>query len=190
MENEIVELDGQITDLKKLITRLEELNTAAQKQGEEEAKNAIFDLIQALKDQSVVVRVDAAWALGQMGVGAVDAVPALILALKDRSPSVRKSVALSLSDIGTPEAVKAAVPALILALDDFFADWLVDNDGDRKVVDALLSIGTRTSDPNCKAVGAVRPTLARAVNSESLDTRGWAKENLRVVDWFFAKHKC
>jgi HEAT repeat protein len=72
--------------------------------------------IQALKDKSFLVRMNAALALGYIGPKANKAVPALIEALKDKETVVRGGAALALGEIG-PKAEKA-VPALIQALND------------------------------------------------------------------------
>ena len=53
------------------------------------------------------VRSRAASALGRIGGGAVDAVPALIQLLQDQSSDVRLNAAVALKNIGTPEALKA-----------------------------------------------------------------------------------
>ena len=55
-------------------------------------------------------------ALGSIGEGAVDAVPALIQALQDEH--VRGNAAMALGQIGTSEALEAAVPTLIKVLQD------------------------------------------------------------------------
>ena len=61
-------------------------------------------LIKELQDEDSGVRVNAAWALGE--IGAVDAVPALILLLQDQDENIRKDTAKALKQIGTPEALK------------------------------------------------------------------------------------
>jgi len=47
------------------------------------------------------------WALGDIGGGAVDAVPALIQLLQEEGWMVRSNAAEALGKIGTPEALKA-----------------------------------------------------------------------------------
>jgi len=66
-------------------------------------------LIQLLedKDQEWTVRYRAAQALGEIGEGAKDVVPALIQALQDQDDRVRALAAETLERIGTPEALKA-----------------------------------------------------------------------------------
>ena len=90
-------------------------------------------LIKALQDQeaSKSVHVMAAWTLGNIGEGAVDAVPALMQALKDQNPDVRNNAAWALAKIG-----EDAVPALIQALQD------QDSQVHANAVLALGEIGT------------------------------------------------
>ena len=61
-----------------------------------------------LQDEDPDVRGYAAEALGQMGAGAKDAVPALTQALQDEDPEVIYSAIEALESIGTPEALKAS----------------------------------------------------------------------------------
>src|SRR5262245_6539542 len=70
----------------------------------------ISDLTQRLQSQDSIIRRNAAYALGQIGAGAKEAVPALIAALKDRDTEVRRSAASALGQIGP--VAKEAVPAL------------------------------------------------------------------------------
>ena len=67
----------------------------------------IEELIQALQDDDEDVRYHAAFALGEIGEGAVEAVPALIQALQDDDEGVRYHAAYALRDIGTTETLKA-----------------------------------------------------------------------------------
>ena len=83
--------------------------------------DAVPSLIQALKDQDVGVRSSVAWALGQVGSGAINAVaknavPALIRALQDQDVGVRSSAAWALGDPRS-RAINA-VPDLRRALKD------------------------------------------------------------------------
>ena len=71
-------------------------------------------LIKALQDQEWEVRASAALALGNIGGGAGDAVPALIKALQDQDEWVRSRAAVALGRIGS----KDVVPVLIQALND------------------------------------------------------------------------
>src|SRR6266436_172939 len=74
-------------------------------------KDAVPDLIAALKDKDAKVRAKAAeslWSVG--GADTAEAIPALLPLLNDKDISVRLSTAGALGQIG-PEA-KAAVPAL------------------------------------------------------------------------------
>ena len=80
---------------------------------------AVPTLIGLLKDEDGPVLSAAARALGRMGEGAVDAVPALIQALQDKFGFVRISVLGTLKSIGTSEAleiVKEYQQSLIQAL--------------------------------------------------------------------------
>ena len=71
-------------------------------------KDAVPNLIRALKDQDADVRSNTAWALGSIRLEAKDAVPDLIQALlQDESKSVRVAVVWALGSIGTPDALKA-----------------------------------------------------------------------------------
>ena len=74
------------------------------------------ELIRALQDEHIDVRVNAAKALGQIRSGAKDAVPALIPLLQDSNGWVRSNAAEALGNIG--EGAVDAVSALIQALQD------------------------------------------------------------------------
>ena len=76
-----------------------------QTQEQKEIKRLIGELQDQDEDSSV--RSNAAIALGRIGGGAVDAVPALIQLLQDQSSDVRLNAAVALKNIGTPEALKA-----------------------------------------------------------------------------------
>ena len=78
-------------------------------------RESVPDLLQAINDESMSVRRQAAEALGMVGAGS-STVPALIDAPSDEGGGVRRSVALTLARIG-PEA-EEAVPALVRALRD------------------------------------------------------------------------
>ena len=81
---------------------------------DETQEQKVERLIKELQDEDSGVRVNAAWALGE--IGAVDAVPALIQALQDPNVQVRANATYALGEIG--ESAKDAVPALIQALKD------------------------------------------------------------------------
>ena len=86
---------------------------------DETREQKVERLIKELQDEDSGVRVNAAWALGE--IGAVDAVPALIPLLQDKVAHVRVSAAMALGQIGSEDAV----PALIQALkdrDDYVSD--------------------------------------------------------------------
>ncbi len=80
--------------------------------------NAIAPFVQALQDEDAGVRQAAAVTLGQIGLGAIDAVPQLTSALSDADPRVRAAAAFALSAFG-PYAMEA-VPALRASLSDEF----------------------------------------------------------------------
>ena len=77
-----------------------------------------------MRDQDEWVRYHAAMALGEIGEGASNAVPALMHALRDQDKYVRRYAVEALGKIG-----KGAVPALIRTLKNgnvnvpFFATW-------------------------------------------------------------------
>jgi HEAT repeat protein len=79
----------------------------------EEAKAAVAVLLEAVKDEDVLVRRNALWAFFNVGP---QAVPALLEALKDDFWVVRNDAAGTLGQIGR-QAVEA-VPALLEALKD------------------------------------------------------------------------
>src|SRR5882724_6653151 len=80
-------------------------------------KDAVPELIAALKDKDAKVRAKAAeslWSVG--GADTTEAIPALVPLLKDKDANVRLNTAGALGQIG-PEA-KAAIPALRETLKD------------------------------------------------------------------------
>src|SRR5262249_46399239 len=77
------------------------------------ADEEVTTLIKRLKDKDVDVRSGAAFALGELGEEAKEAVPALIQALQDADRNARFWSAEALGKIGAP-----AVPALAEALKD------------------------------------------------------------------------
>jgi HEAT repeat protein len=62
-----------------------------------EAQSAVPDLIEALKDESAMVRMGVAYALGE--IGSPDAAPALQAATKDPDKEVRVAAAAALQQI-------------------------------------------------------------------------------------------
>ena len=81
-----------------------------EKQSPEEIKR----LTAALNDPNIVIRCNAAYALGKIGKGASSAVPELITALKeDSSGFVRFSAAWALGELG--KEASSAVPELTAA---------------------------------------------------------------------------
>ncbi len=67
---------------------------------DETQEQKVERLIKELQDEDSGVRVNAAWALGE--IGAVDAVPALIQALQDKGRGVRASAAGALGSEKMP----------------------------------------------------------------------------------------
>src|SRR5262249_7292742 len=79
-------------------------------QGRTDDKETIRGILtNALKDENLYVRRDAAKALGQFGPEAQDAVPALLERLRDSEPSVRKAAGQSLKRIDPAAAARAGV---------------------------------------------------------------------------------
>lgn len=76
----------------------------------------VLTLAGILQNKNVEARVNAARALGGMGVQAKLAVPALVAALKDKQPRVRYSAAIALANIGVE--FKTAFPYIIAALEN------------------------------------------------------------------------
>jgi HEAT repeat protein len=81
-----------------------------------DAKEAMLNLIDALKAPEPATRYFAAMTLAQIGPEAKEAVPALIEMLKDRDMNLRSVAAQTLGEIGTEAQV--AVPALLRATKD------------------------------------------------------------------------
>ena len=76
----------------------------------------VLTLAGILQNKNVEVRVNAARALGGMGIQAKPAVPALVAALKDKQLRVRYSAAIALVNIGAE--LKTAFPYIIAALEN------------------------------------------------------------------------
>jgi len=121
-------------------------------------------LVRALMDESVRVREAAANALVEIGLQAVDAVPALIQAIRneEEDSDLRQAASAALGAIG-PEAV----PALIQALAD------EDEHVRRAAASALRDIGP-------EAVDAV-PALIQALQDEHEDVRQAAASALGKI---------
>ena len=76
-------------------------------------------LILALKDEQSSVRMEAARAFSDFGWLVIEErLPALLEAARDKDENVRRVAVNVLGEAGGPAAAQAAVPALILALDD------------------------------------------------------------------------
>ncbi len=91
-----------------------------------DAKAAIPQLVQALKDECGLVQIEAAKTLWEISEHKAT-VPALIELLKHKDPNIREGAAKALGSIG-PKA-KAAVPALEKALKDMGRAEEVKPDG-------------------------------------------------------------
>ena len=81
-----------------------------------DAAPAVNQVVKALGEPAVEVRVAAAWGLSQMGIAGAAAVPALEQSLSDPELRVRSLSSIALRAMG-PAAAKA-IPGLVKALDD------------------------------------------------------------------------
>jgi HEAT repeat protein len=115
----------------------------------------------ALKDDDRRVRLSAVTALGQIGPGAVNAVPALVQTLDDSSGQVR-AAAVALGKVG-----KAALPELVAAL---------DAQQERVRLGAALALGHAGPD----AEEAI-PKLIGSLNDSSPEVRAAAAAALGKV---------
>lgn len=102
------------------------------------AQEHISFVIEQLKFRKKFVRVEAARALGQMGVNSEDAVYALEKALNDPKSIVRRGAALSLGKLGSSSTI--VIPSLVKALKDGNPDvrW--------RASEALGIIGVNTEE--------------------------------------------
>lgn len=161
--------------------------------------NALAPFVQALHDDDARMRQAAAVTLGQIGPGAIDAVPQLVTALADADARVRAAAALSLSTFG-PHAMEA-VPALRTALSDEFAAvraraaFALGQIGPsaRRAAEELARL---VSDPDVSVrsnvasalggIGAdtavVLPALRQAISDEDAGVRRCAAATLAVID--------
>ena len=81
----------------------------------------VQELVKKLQHDNPAVRVNAAWKLGEIGLGAKEAVPVLTQSLQDGNNWVCLDSAEALKKIGTPDAIKAienSIPYLIQLLQD------------------------------------------------------------------------
>jgi HEAT repeat protein len=90
------------------MTRIQAIHTLLERKSE--AEQVVPALIEALQDENVYVRRDAARALGSFGEQAKPAIPALQAALKDRESSVRSAAAASLARIDPTLKTKTPRP--------------------------------------------------------------------------------
>lgn len=161
--------------------------------------NAVSPFVQALQDNDARMRQAAAVTLGQIGLGAIDAVPQLVTALSDTDSRVRAAAAFSLSTFGAH--AMEAVPALRAALSDEFASvraraaFALGQIGPsaRRTVEELVRL---VSDPDVSVrrnavsalggIGAdtavVLPALRQAMNDEDDGVHRCAATSLAVID--------
>ncbi len=90
------------------LTRIQAVHTLLERKGE--AEQVVPALIEALQDENVYVRRDAARALGSFGEQAKPAVPALQTAQRDREASVRSAAAVALERIDPTLKTKTPRP--------------------------------------------------------------------------------
>lgn len=88
------------------LTRIQAVHTLLERKGE--AEQVVPALIEALQDENVYVRRDAARALGAFGEQAKSAIPALQAAQRDQEASVRSAAATALERIDP--TLKAKTP--------------------------------------------------------------------------------
>ena len=127
---------------------------------------AVPALKTALGDKRENVRASAAYALGEMGPDAADAVDTLIPLLTDASHEVRRHATSALGMIQVP--AEKTVPALIDVLEN-----REDPDLGFFAAQALTRIGP--------AAATAIPTLTAALQSESAYVRGFSAEALSRI---------
>ena len=126
---------------------------------------AVLALIDALQDDNESIRASAAYALGDIGSTAQEAVPSLTQALRDESPWVRRHATEALGLIGQP--AQNTVPALIdLLRDEHY--WIRDN-----AARALARLG--------RAAEAAIPALMDTLNDENRYVRFHATFALKQI---------
>lgn len=130
------------------------------------AKEAVPYLIQALKDDEQVARVQAAQALGNIGSNAVEAVPALTEGLKDAELKIWAAEALSKID---PKVI-SAIPVLIDVLKKSNLDSRILR---HDIVEALGRFGPSAKD-------AV-PILIGILGDDNEVTRNAAAKALKKI---------
>ena len=118
-----------------------------------------------LQDKNESIRASAAYALGDIGNAAQEAVPSLIQALRDESSWVRRHATEALGLIGQP--VQNTVPALIELLRDEHY-WIRDN-----AARALARLGP--------AAEAAIPALMDTLNDENRYVRFHATFALKQI---------
>ena len=123
-------------------------------------------LMNVLEDERENVRASAAYALGEMGPVAAEAVDGLIALLTDESEEVRRHATSALGMIKEP--VSKTVPALVRVLED-----REDTDLAFFAAQALTRIGP-------DAVEAI-PALREALVSDSAYVRGFSSEALSQI---------
>ncbi|MGB3756254.1 MAG: HEAT repeat domain-containing protein [Rivularia sp. (in: cyanobacteria)] len=113
-------------------TNLEQTATAS-------IKNVVSTLIQVLRSENIEARVNAARALGGMGISAKIAEPALMVALNDSESEVRYTAATALANLGGD--TKVALPLLQEALQNE-SKW-IRNDAAFALSNVALNMQTK-----------------------------------------------
>lgn len=161
--------------------------------------NTLRPFVEALRDDNPRVRQAAAVTLGEIGPGAIDAVPQLTAALADADPRVRGAAAMALSVFGSH--AMEAVPELRAALSDEFpnvrarAAFALGQIGPsaRRAVEDLVRL---VSDPDVSVrrnsvsalggIGAdtavVLPALRHAATDVDVNVRRCALTTLGLID--------
>lgn len=134
--------------------------SAIQELGKRKVKEAIPKIAELLeKDESPIVRDNAAFALGE--IGDTSAIPYLIKALKDKDEWVRKS---AIKALGILKA-KEAIPALIELV----------NDSSQTVRKSLARTLGQIGDKD------IEPYLVKLYNDESIVVKKQAEESLKKI---------
>lgn len=114
-------------------------NSNLEQRGVAAIRNAVSTLIRVLQSENIEARVNAARALGGMGIQAKIAEPALTVALYDKEPRVRYTAATALVNLGGD--TKTAFPHLLEALQSE-SKW-IRNDAAYAVSNLALNLFSR-----------------------------------------------
>ena len=140
--------------------------------GCENQEQKVERLIKELQDEDLSVRSSAAEALGKIGEGGIDVVPALVLLLQGQRTDVFVNATWALVKIGTPEALKGArstVPDLIKAFKQGRHNFYTYN----RVIYALAQIGTPEA---IKVIEGEVPALMKALKKKYSNPMHWGKK--------------